>query len=225
VDIDACGHQAFTVHSAYYPTLEQALAAWQTGVGPLTASETAFTPVDDPSLLADLMPAEEGFLWAGGENAAQFAEYHRSKRLAETAIRAVEESHPAQRADLDAAAAATQFAAWLRARRPGQPQPADLDELITELAGSWSFGGPAAAYPTCSPHRVALCVLHLRNYYQDHFAAQLVGLLPDWADWLAAHNGTAPELAERCRPYALGEPHADVGSDDSRPNYLARVTE
>src|SRR5262249_12297830 len=34
-DIDACGHQAFTVHSAYYPTAEQALAAWQAGVGDL----------------------------------------------------------------------------------------------------------------------------------------------------------------------------------------------
>jgi hypothetical protein len=72
---------------------------------------------------------------------------------------------------------------------------------------------------------VALTVLHVRNYYQDDFAAQLVALLPDWTSWLAASNRTAPELAERCRPYARGEPHAAVGSDDSSPNYLARVTE
>ena len=89
-DIDACGHQAFTVHSAYYPTPEQALAAWQAGVGRLAAGETIFAPVDDPTLLADLMPAEEGFLRAGGENADQFAEYHRSKRLAEAVIRVVQ---------------------------------------------------------------------------------------------------------------------------------------
>lgn len=79
-DIDACGYQAFTVHSAYYPTPEQALAAWQAVVGDVAAARTAFTPVDDPWLLADLMPADEGFLRAGGENTDQFAEYHRCRR-------------------------------------------------------------------------------------------------------------------------------------------------
>ena len=53
-------------------------------------------------------------------------------------------------------------------------------------------------YPTCSPHRVALTVLHLRNYYQDDFAAQLVALLPDWIRWLATRNGSPPHLTERC---------------------------
>lgn len=224
-DIDACGHQAFTVHSGYYPTPEQALAAWQAGVGLLAAGETALAPVDEPSLLAELLPAEVGFLRAGGENAVQFAEYHRSKRLAEAAIEAVAPSRAAQRADIDAATAATGFAAWLREHRAGQPQPGNLDELVEELADSWCLDSPATVYGTCSPHRVALTVLHLRNYYQDDFAAQLIALLPDWTSWLAAHSGVAPHLAERCRPYALGEPHADVGSDDSRPNYLARVTE
>jgi hypothetical protein len=236
-DIDACGHQAFTVHSGYYPTPERALAEWQAGVGPLAAGGTAFTPVDNPSLLADLMPAEEGFLRAGGEDAEQFAEYHRSKRLAEAAIEAVGPARAAQEADLDATTAATQFAAWLRAHRAGPPQPAELEvpagleapaqleELVTELADSWRIESPTALYHTCSPHRVALTVLHVRNYYQDDFAAQLVALLPDWTSWLAASNRTAPELAERCRPYARGEPHAAVGSDDSSPNYLARVTE
>jgi hypothetical protein len=224
-DIDACGHQAFTVYSAYYPTPEQALAAWQVGVGLPAADETEFAPVDDRALLAELMPAEEGFLRAGGENADQLAEYHRSKRLAEAAMSAVAPSHGAQRADLDAATAAAQFTAWLREHRAGQPQPADLDELVKELADSWCLDSPDAVYGTCSPHRAALTVLHLRNYYQDDFAAQLIALLPDWVSWLAARNGIAPHLAERCRPYALGEPHTDVGSDDSRPNYLARVAE
>ncbi len=232
-DIDACGHQAFTVHSAYYPTAEQALAAWQAGVGDLAAGETALSPVDNPSLLAELMPAEEGFMRVDGESAEQFAEYHRSKRLAEVAIKAVGRGKAAQRADLDVATAATQFATWLRTHRADQPQPADadqpepadLEELVTELADSWCFDDPTAVNGTCSPHRVALTVLHLRNFYQDDFAAQLAALLPDWTRWLAARNGTAPQLAERCLPYACGETHPDVGSDDSRPNYLARVTE
>jgi hypothetical protein len=82
-----------------------------------------------------------------------------------------------------------------------------------------------AVYAACSPHRVALCVLHMRNFYLDGFADQLVALLPEWTRWLAARNATLPELADRCLPYAHGQPHQQVGRDDSKPNYLARVIE
>lgn len=228
-DIDACGHQAFTVHSGYYPTRESALAAWQAGVGSLAAAETSFIPVDDWLLLVGLLPAEEGFLRSGGEDAGQFAEYHRSKRLAEVAAAAVGSDTRAgdriTRASV-VATAADEFIGWLPDHRADLPDPAELAERVTELADSWfSTEEIVALYHTCSPHRVALTVLHLRNYYQDDFAASLIGLLPDWISWLARSNGTPNELVERCRPYALGEVHTDVGSDDSRPNYLARVIE
>jgi hypothetical protein len=226
-DVDVCAYKPFTVHSAYYPTPEQALAVWQAAVGEPAAAHTAFTPVDDPGLLTDLLPFEEGALHPGGENADQFAEYHRSMRLAEAAReRAVESlSRPEPRAGLDAATATTQFTAWLRENRTGQPQPAELDELITELAASWQISSPAALYATCSPHRVAMTVLHLRDYYLEDFATQLVALLPDWVSWLSARNNTPTEMAERCRPYALGEPHAEISLNGNWPNYLARVTE
>jgi hypothetical protein len=89
-----------------------------------------------------------------------------------------------------------------------------MAELIDELADSWCIENPPALYHTCSPHRVALTVRHLRNYYTDDFAAQLVALLPDWTAWLAARNGTPPELAERCCPYANGAPHPELDTDD-----------
>jgi hypothetical protein len=194
-------------------------------VGDLAAGSTAFTPVDAPALLADLMPAEEGILRVGGESAEQFAECHRSKRLGEAAIDAARPPQTAPPGDLDKATAATRFAAWLLTRRAGHRQPADLDELVAELADSWHIGGPAALYGTCSPHKVALTVLHMRNYYQDDLSAELIALLPDWTAWLAERNATPPDLAERCRPYALGEPHPAVGSEDTTPDYLARVAE
>ncbi|MBV8995573.1 MAG: hypothetical protein JO287_18165, partial [Pseudonocardiales bacterium] len=56
-------------------------------------------------------------------------------------------------------------------------------------------------------------------------ADQLVALLPEWTRWLAAYNAAVPELADRCLPYAHGQPHQQVGRDDSKPNYLARVIE
>jgi hypothetical protein len=229
-DIDACGHEAFTVHSGYYPSSAAAFTDWQTAVGQTASAGTVLTPVDNPRLLADLLPAEMGFLRPGGENVEQLTEYHRSKRLAEAVNEAVEQAvpRPNTRSDagLTAATAAVEFAAWLRTRAPNRLQlPEDLEELVEELAGSWNVNSIDTVYATCSPHRVALCVLHMRNYYLDDFADQLVALLPDWTRWLATRNATASELADRCQPYAHGRPHPQLGDDDTKVDYLARVIE
>jgi hypothetical protein len=225
-DIDACGHQAFTVHSGYHPASAAALADWQTAVGQTASAGTVLTPVDDPALLADLLPAEMGFMGTGGESAEQLTEYHRSKRLAEAVTQAL--PRPKARPDLglSAATAAVEFAAWLHARVPGQPEPPEnLDELAKELAESWNLNGIDAVYATCSPHRVALCVLHMRNYYLPDFADELVALLPEWTRWLATRDTTAAELADRCLPYAHGHVHPQLGDDDTKVDYLARITE
>lgn len=225
-DIDACGHQAFTVHSGFYPTPEAALAAWQAGVGQIAAAGTVLAPVHDPWLLADLMPAEQGLLRAGGESVEQFAEYHRSKRLGEVVTQAVPRRGIRPGGGLDAATAAVGFATWLRTHEADKRElPEDVDELARELADSWCINEIDGVYAACSPHRVALCVLHMRNFYLDGFADQLVALLPEWTRWLAAYNAALPELADRCLPYAHGQPHQQVGRDDSKPNYLARVIE
>jgi hypothetical protein len=220
-DVDACGHQVFTVHSGFYPTPEAALADWQAAVGQIAAAGTDLAPVDDPWLLGELMPAEEGFLRAGGESVEQFAEYFRSKRLGEVVLWAVSWREARPERDVDAATAATEFAAWLRSRDADQQESEELDEMAAELADSWCINGVGAVYATCSPHRVALCVLHLRNYYVGEVADRLVALLPEWTRWLAERNATPPELADRCLPYAHGEPHPQLGRDDN----FARVIE
>lgn len=225
-DIDACGHEAFTVRSGYHRSSAAALTDWQTGVGQTASAGTVLAPVDDPWLLAALLPVELGFMRPGGENVEQFAEYHRSKRLAETAKAALPQPRARSDAGLTAATAAVEFSAWLRARAPGEPEPPEnLDELVEELADSWNLNGIDAVYATCSPHRVALCLLHIRNYYLDDDADQLVALLPDWTRWLAVRSATAPELADRCLPYAHGRPHPQIGDDDTKVDYLARIIE
>jgi hypothetical protein len=220
-DVDACGFKAFTVHSGFYPTHAQALAKWRAGVGEIAAGATDFTPADDPALVADLLFREDGILRAGGEHEPHLAEYLRGRRLAEAVVEAIGPVSPTP-PPLDAERAAEQFAAWMRSHRT---PPAELDELATELATSWSLDAPEALYGTCSPHRVALTVIHLRDYYQDDYAAELVALLPDWASWLAERNGTPPELADRCRPYASGEPHPGISVGDKGPDFFAQVIE
>jgi hypothetical protein len=227
-DIDACGHDAFTVHSRYHASADAALADWRAGVGTPAADGAAFAEVENPALLDDLLPRELGMLRPGGESVEQFAEYHRSKRLAEVVLEVLAPTtaqRPDPLADLDRASGAALFAAWLREHRPDRAQPADLDERLTELADSWHVGGPADLYHTCSPHRIALVAEHIRSYYEDDFAAELIALLPDWTVWLAAHNGTPAQLADRCHPYAHGAPHATANADDGEPSYLSRVTE
>ncbi|HEU5471896.1 MAG TPA: hypothetical protein VFV67_14690 [Actinophytocola sp.] len=224
-DIDACGHQAFTVHSGFYPTPDAALTDWQAAVGQVAAAGTALAPVDDPWLLAELLPVELGMMRPGGESVEQFAEYHRGKRLAAVVNQAMPQRDTPPDGGLDAATAAVEFTAWLRARHADQQEPpTDMDELVTELANSWSINDIGTVFATCSPHRVALCVLHIRDYYDDEFADQLVALLPDWTRWLATRNGTPAELADRCLPYAQGQPRPQI-MDDVGPDYLARVTE
>lgn len=225
-DIDVCGHQALTVHSGFYVTPEAALAAWQAGVGQIAAAGTVFAEVDDPWLLAELLFVEDGLFRVGGESVEQFAEYYRGRRLGEVVRQAVRCQGTRSAGGLTAAVAAVEFAGWLRARDADHPElTAEVDELAAELAESWSINDVDAVYGTCSPHRVALCVLHMRNFYLDEFADQLVALLPEWTRWLAARNGISPELADRCLLYANGQPHTQVGQDDSGPDYLARIIE
>jgi hypothetical protein len=224
-DVDTCGHATSTVHSGFYPTQEAAWAAWQAGVGPIATAGTTLASVDDPWLLADLMFVDDGFR-TGGESAEQFAESYRSQRLGEVVKRAVKRRGSPPNHSLYVATAAVEFAAWLRARDADhQELSAEMAELVMELADSWCINGVGAVFATCSPHRVALCVWHVRNNYLEEFSEPMVALLPEWTRWLAARNGTPPELADRCLPYAQGEPHPQVGVDRSEPNDLARVIE
>jgi hypothetical protein len=220
-DIDACGHQAITVHSAFCPGPDVALASWRDGVGETAAGEAAFTPVDDPALAADVLFRADGILRLGGENEAQLAEYLRSRRLAQSVVASLG-PRQIQPSDLNAENADREFGAWLRKHRT---PPVDLGELATELAASWSLDAPEALYGTCSPHRVALIVTHVLDYYEDDFANEVLDLLPDWISWLAERNGTPAELADRCLPYASGEPYPGLIGAGHRSDYHARVAE
>lgn len=233
-DVDTCGYEVVTVHSGFHPSTESAVAAWRESVGHAAAGAAALTPVDDRETLGDLLRGEVEGIRFGGEDQQQHAEFLRSRRLGRTAREAARglRGHAPERLTADDAKA--RFAQRLRQiGYPGgtagdgeQTDPAGADELATEMADSWSPRHHPTLYPFCSPHKVALTVLFLRDYYRDDFAAELVAVLPEWTRFLAEHTGMAAELTERCLAYASGDlQFPGVFDDRGRSNLMARVAE
>jgi hypothetical protein len=232
-DVDTCGYEVVTVHSGFHPTAESAVAAWREAVGQAAAGAAALTVVDDAETLgALLLRGDVEGLRVGGEDQEQYAEFLRSRRLGRTAREAVGKTRGRPSVRLTADEAREGFAQ--RLRRLGHHDglagadegPAGAEDLAAELADSWSPHDHPTLYPFCSPHKVAVAVLHLRDFYKDDFAAELVAVLPEWIHFLAEHTAMPAELTERCLAYASGEPQfPGILDDHGRPDPMARVTE
>ncbi|MBB3096471.1 hypothetical protein FHR83_004141 [Actinoplanes campanulatus] len=210
-DVDTCTVTPLPVHAGFYASPEEALAAWQVGVGPVAAGGTSWRAADDPELLEDVLPALFGLTALGGESAEQHAEYLRCRRLAETVVASLPRHPvPRDRADLPELAAE-----WM-GRWP------DAQDEAGAVLDAWPLDVPALALG-CSPHRVAYVAQQIREEYGDE-AGPILALLPGWVDLLATRNGLTPELVARARPYAEGLTHPDVAPGD-RDAHQARVIE
>lgn len=192
-DIDACAFVPLTVHAGFYASPEEALAAWQVGVGAFAAGGTSWRRVDDSGLLTDLLPRSREISALGGESAEQFTEYHRCRRLAEVVL----DLPPVLRLDVRETAldlGPDQFVGWWR-QWGGAPEPAGLQGLAEEIFDSWPAAAPAL-FDTCSPHRIASVSHQIRDEYREG-ADELLALLPAWVTWLTERTALPPELRER----------------------------
>ncbi|MBO3737851.1 hypothetical protein [Actinoplanes flavus] len=210
-DVDGCTVTPLPVHAGFYASPEEALAAWQVGVGPIAAGGTSWRAADDPELLRDVLPALFGLTALGGESAEQHAEYLRCRRLAETVVASLP-AHPVPRHREDLPKLAAE---WM-SRWP------DAQDEAGAVLDAWPLDVPTLAVG-CSPHRVAYVARHIREEYRES-AGPVLALLPDWVDLLATRNGVTPELVARARPYAEGLIHPDVAPGD-RDAHQARVVE
>jgi hypothetical protein len=229
-DVDTCGYEVVTVHSGFHPSAEAAVAEWHDAVGPAAAGAT-LTTVDDAETLGALLLGELEDIRLGGEDQAQYTEFLRSRRLGRTVREAAGRARGRAYVWLTADTAKERFTRRLRQlghhdRPAGDEGPASAGELAAELAESWSPLDHPTLYPLCSPHKVAAAVLHLRDFYKDDYAAELVAVLPEWIRLLAEHTGMTTELTERCLAYASGElQFPGILDERGRPNPMARVTE
>jgi hypothetical protein len=233
-DVDTCGYEVVTVHSGFHPSAESAVAAWRESVGHAAAGAAALTPVDDAETLGGLLKGEVEGIRIGGEDEKQHAEFLRSRRLGRTVLEAVHRARGRAPVRLTAADAELLFAQRLRqagyqggAAGNGEgTDPVGADELAADMADSWSPRDHPTLYPFCSPHKVAVAVLHLRDYYQDDYASELVAVLPEWIRFLAEHTTTPAEPTERCLAFASGERQfPGILDDRGRPDPMARVAE
>jgi hypothetical protein len=213
-DIDACTVAPLPVHAGFYASPEEALAAWQVGVGAPAAGGTTWRRIDDSGLLADLLPKPEEISALGGESAEQFTEYHRCRRLAEVVLDlppVLSLNVPETALDLGP----ERFVTWWRKRAEG-PEPADLEALAEEMFDFWPMMAPAL-FDTCSPHRVESVSQQIRDEYREN-ADELLALLPAWVAWLSERTGLPAELRE----HALARIGGATPHDD---NPMRRVAE
>lgn len=206
-DVDACDLQPLTVYSGFYPSPDAALAAWQEGVGTFAAAGTTWGKADDFTTLRQLLPVSEGPMRLGGETPQQFAEYYRSRRLAET-VRLRPEIATAPEPHCDTAGAATTFAAWLDGQETGLDS-ADLPDIAASLAEIWK-GITGVAFDSCSPHRVAYAIRYIHDDYQDSYGDMLLAALPHWIRWLAERTGATTEMVDRALQAVRVDPDIDA---------------
>ena len=184
--------------------------------------------MDDAETLHPLLPSGLERLRPGGEDLAQYAELLRSRRLGRTVRQAAGRPRGRTLARLSADTAAERFARRLRQighhDRPAGDEsdqgPAGATDLAAEMAESWSPREYPGLYPCCSPHKVAAAVLHLRDFYRDDFAGELVAVLPEWIRFLAEHTGMAADLTERCLAYPpanSSSPACSTNADSPTP--------
>ncbi|WP_430791627.1 hypothetical protein [Actinoplanes sp. G11-F43] len=185
-DVDACDFLPRPAHTGFYASPEEALAAWQVDAGAFAAGGTSWRRVDDSRLLDGLLPAPEEYGPIGGETAAQLAEYHRCRRLAEVVRRLPQVltfDPPETALDLGPKS----FVTWWRRTRM-EPEPEIF--LVEDLFDAWPSAIPEL-FDTCSPHRLTAVSAQIRAEHRDD-APALLSLLPAWVTYLAERT-TLPD--------------------------------
>ena len=226
-DIDVCSGEALTVGAGYFATAEQAFDSWRSAVGPDATSQSRLEPVSDTYLAHRLLPVYSTRR-LGGESESQYAEFHRSCRLAQD-LREPHRLSDANRArtawqDREAVQRAwtTEFAAWRAEHRPGtsvvpddypaDDEPLDEAEVHRELASIWSSDEFPELIHACSPHRIAITATSIRDIYNEDFANVLIRLIPDLTAWLIDRTALPRTAAEHLQAYAdrIARPDTDL---------------
>ena len=113
------------------------------------------------------------------------------------------------------------FLAWYTARHGVTPQGEDVGTIIQEWGPrklpdqSWFYA--------CSPHRIEMTAILIRDGYLSDYANAALRLLPEWTQWCIERSGLTGDFAARSHDAALTEAatlvdeEADEGAGGERP--------
>jgi hypothetical protein len=188
-DIDMCALDR-TVGAGAFGSADEALAEWRTATGPSAAgAELAPCPAEMLPVLLDscLEPGYSADLVEGVEQRELIGEYNRKRQRAR-ALAWHDGFDTGQGYEIFPDVMA--FAEWYRDRHPDEvllSLPATLDTLLA----NW---GPlrypdAPTFQACSPHRIRIAGILLRDNYPAEPANEALNLLPDWTRWCLSRSG------------------------------------
>jgi hypothetical protein len=216
-DIDSCWSLT-TAGAGVFGSAQDALAEWQHAVGP--AAGTALSPSPPETTAQLLAPCLEtgplSDMLQGSEPRELIREHYRLRRRARSL------TGPASAAAASSASAGTgpvreAFLEWYAARHDDVPQ--DVADAADTILGEW---GPRA-HPTersryaCSPHRIEMTALLIRDGYFPGHADAALRLLPEWTQWCIGQSGLNDDFAARSRAAALTEATALADEETHDP--------
>jgi hypothetical protein len=226
-DVDACSLLTVT-GAGVFGSAQDALAEWQDAVGPAAGPE--LLPARSELavwLLSHCL--ETGPVWdilEGTEPRELMREYWRLRQRARAltgpagaaatrADAALFDAAPFGGEDLDPVREA--FLGWYTARH-GDVAPDTADAVYTIL-DEWGLPrgpGKGSRY-SCSPHRIEMTALLIRDSYSADDANTALRLLPEWTQWCIEQSGLGPDFAARSRAAALTEAAALVSEVKRNP--------
>lgn len=227
-DIDLCGNP-WAVGAGTFGSAEDALAEWRDAAGP-AASDSALGPCPESvylTLLDSFTEARSGpELIDGSEQRDLVREFWRLRQRARAIAwgegHAVDEM-PALGDAYDWTPDYEGFLDWYAKRH--SDVPGDLDLIAGAIIHCW---GPreqpdATSFRACSPHRIEVAAVLIRDLFAAEGANQALRMLPEWTQWCLLWGELAPDsaLAARALETARAEaaklvtdPRADSAGDD-----------
>ncbi len=204
----------------------EALREWQDAVGPSASGATLSpSPPGTTALLLEpcLQTGPLSDRLQGSEPRELIREYYRLRRRARVlaAASSAGTASPGTSGgtsgafdtfDADNAGQLREaFLAWYTARHGITPQGEDVGTIIQEWGPrklpdqSWFYA--------CSPHRIEMTALLIRDGYRADYANAALRLLPEWTQWCIERSGLTGDFAARSRDAALTEAAALVDEE------------
>jgi hypothetical protein len=221
-DVDTCSELSVT-GAGVFGSAQDALAEWQHAVGPAATPELSpATPELTIWLLSHcLETGPMSDVPEGTEPRELIWEYYRLRQRARAltgpAGAAAARASTVPFGGGDPAPVGDAFLDWYEARH-SDAAPDMVDAVYTILDEWGPVRGPGAGSRySCSPHRIEVTALLIRDSYSPDEANTALRLLPEWTQWCIEQSGLGPDFAARSRAAALTEAAAPVSEVKRNP--------